>query len=472
MLELVASEAAALLAGDDADGRLADLNVRTAFASWDGLRELAEAIRYLELAETHPLAPRLRLMATLLDEQALAAAEPRLGESVTILVELAETWLIRHGKAERAAALCDRLLDEELKPHVRAHVVELATLAHAAAGEWSRVVAIRKAALGPKTGPEEVAATAALLIDRAADPAAALDACWAAIERLDGIDDDVVTQPAAAVTRVGVLRVIDVAIDAAERTADARLIELMDRRAELVATLPGGGLETLATRHHVAATLTRDEQHAEAAKLWTQLADDTVSAHPLAGKRIATLGAAFAAAAAKDSGLALAARRRLADAESVEIAACHAWRALELAAAGADVAAVPQLAQAVVDVADSTVAEWWVDMLDLKAPGQAMLARLEERGGLSLRWAAIIAERMGQPERAIELWRRAIAGGLGTEHDHLVRLLRGGDEDQLSEAYTGWAKAETDPKTQAVVWCARGVVDLIRGDFVEGEESL
>ena len=55
MLELVASEAAALLAGDDADGRLADLNVRTAFASWDGLRELAEAIRYLELAETHPL---------------------------------------------------------------------------------------------------------------------------------------------------------------------------------------------------------------------------------------------------------------------------------------------------------------------------------------------------------------------------------------------------------------------------------
>lgn len=472
MLELVASEAAALLAGDDSDGRLADLNVRTAFASWDGLRELAEAIRYLELAERHPLAARLRVMATLLDEAALATAEPRLGETVQIGIELAETWLIRHGNAERAAALCDRLLDEDLKPHVRAHVIELATLAHAATGEWSRVVDIRKAALGGKTGPDEVAATAALLIDRANDPAAALDACWGAIERLDGVDDDVVTQPAAAVTRIGVLRVIDIAIDAAERTADARLIELMDRRAELVATLPGGGLETLATRHHVAATLTRDEQHAEAAKLWSQLADDTVSAHPLAGRRIAMLGAAFAAAAAKDQALAFAARRKLADSESVEIAACHAWRALELAAAGADAAAVPQLAQAVVDVADSAQAEWWINMLEIKAPGQAMLARLEARGGLALRWAAIIAERIGQPQRAIELWRRGIAGGLGTEHDHLVRLLRGTDEDLLSEAYTAWAKAEPEPKNQAVIWCARGVVDLIRGDFVEAEESL
>ena len=61
MLEMVASEAEALLAGDDSDGRLADLNVRTAFASWDGLGEPAEALRYLELAERHPLAPRLRL---------------------------------------------------------------------------------------------------------------------------------------------------------------------------------------------------------------------------------------------------------------------------------------------------------------------------------------------------------------------------------------------------------------------------
>src|SRR5438552_2739594 len=49
MLDLVASEAEALLVGDDADGRLADLNVRTALAAWDGLHQPDEAMRHLEL---------------------------------------------------------------------------------------------------------------------------------------------------------------------------------------------------------------------------------------------------------------------------------------------------------------------------------------------------------------------------------------------------------------------------------------
>src|SRR6185312_13826002 len=98
--------------------------------------------------------------------------------------------------------LCDRLLEQELTPGQRAHVVELATLAHAANGEWSRVVEIRRASIGPLSPPDLVAATAALLIDRAEDPAGALDLCWASIERLDATDD-AITQPAAAVTRVG-----------------------------------------------------------------------------------------------------------------------------------------------------------------------------------------------------------------------------------------------------------------------------
>ena len=58
MLDLVASEAEALLEGDE--DRLADLNVRTALAAWDGLHQPEEAMRYLELAESHPLALRLR----------------------------------------------------------------------------------------------------------------------------------------------------------------------------------------------------------------------------------------------------------------------------------------------------------------------------------------------------------------------------------------------------------------------------
>src|SRR5436190_1148086 len=65
ILALVASEAEALLGGDDTDGKLADLNVRTALASWDALHQPDEALRLLEVAETHPLVPRLVFAAAI-----------------------------------------------------------------------------------------------------------------------------------------------------------------------------------------------------------------------------------------------------------------------------------------------------------------------------------------------------------------------------------------------------------------------
>src|SRR5580704_11197928 len=79
VLELVASEAAALLVGDDPDGRLADLNVRIALAAADGLHQPDEAMRHLELAERHPLAPRLRAIAAINDPSTLAATQAKLG---------------------------------------------------------------------------------------------------------------------------------------------------------------------------------------------------------------------------------------------------------------------------------------------------------------------------------------------------------------------------------------------------------
>src|SRR5258708_6131739 len=69
MRELVATEAAALLTGDS--DRLADLNVRSAIASWDALHQPDEALRLLELADGHPLASRLRVMAALDDPKQL-----------------------------------------------------------------------------------------------------------------------------------------------------------------------------------------------------------------------------------------------------------------------------------------------------------------------------------------------------------------------------------------------------------------
>ncbi|CAN5380845.1 hypothetical protein BH11MYX1_BH11MYX1_36600 [soil metagenome] len=106
MLDLVASEAEALLMGDEA--RLADLNVRTALAAWDGLHQPDEAMRYLELAESHPLAARLRLSAALGegDEADLTAALAKIWTPApAVALELAEAYLWRHFRADLAAPL-------------------------------------------------------------------------------------------------------------------------------------------------------------------------------------------------------------------------------------------------------------------------------------------------------------------------------------------------------------------------------
>ena len=479
MLDLVASEAEALLVGDDADGRLADLNVRTALATWDGLQQPEEAMRHLELAESHPLAPRLRLSAALGvgDAGSLTAAQKRIDAlaaspaATALAIEVAEAWLFRHKRPELASAIADRVLNGEVPATWRPHVLELATLAHAAAGSWARVAELRRAALTDASTPEEIAAAAALVMDRANDPAAALALCWAAIERMDAMSGSRDSSPMMTVARGPWLRVIDVAIDAASRAGDARRLELLDRRAELVATLAMTAAETLASRHAVAAELVRDGQHAEAATLWAQLADEPTAGQPAAGRRIAMLATAHAAAAANDTKAAYLARRRLVDADAKEIVATHAWRAVELASASGETDLVA-LAHTAVTASQSPTAERWLDLIELAAPTTATIARYQARGGLAIRWAATIAETLDSG--AIDLWRRAseIEPRLGTEHDHLVRILRDGDEDELAVVYAAWSRAETDPRCAASLQCARGIVDLMRGDFVEAEETL
>jgi tetratricopeptide (TPR) repeat protein len=509
MLELVASEAAALLAGDDADGRLADLNVRMALASWDGLHAPDEAMRYLELAERHPLASRLRLAAALrtISHDALAAAQagfealPPTDATTALAIDLVEAWLFRAADPARAAALADRVLTRELPAAWRPHLVELATIAHAAAGAWERVVAVRRESLDEASPLDEVAHAAALAIDRGGDAATAVAVCWPAIDRLDTGEpasrDDASrpwrggdTQPSAVVTGTGALRVLDLAIEATARLAAVagdvshlgRLIGLLERRAVMVATLPAGQLEALATLHVLATTLARAGRHADAAAMWAQLADDPTASQPGAAGRIAGLAAAWSAAAAGELRPALAARRRLVDMDCPEVSTSHAWRALELAAAaGEPTAIVRDLAHAVVDATDTPTAEWWLDLSDHAAPSAGTVARLEARGGLALRWAAALAEKLGNDARALELWRRAGAldHRLGTEHDHVFRILRArpADPDELdlhalAEALAASISGEGDPRCASALQCGLGIVQLVRGDFVEAEEAL
>jgi len=486
VLELVASEAAALLVGDDHDGRLADLNVRIALAAADALHQPDEAMRHLELAEQHPLAPRLRAITAISDPTALVAAQAKLGypaaadappgpaspAAQAIALELAEAWLFRHREPAIAAAIVDRVLAGELPVAWRAHATELGVLAHGAAGAWKRVAELRRAALDDSSPPEQVAAAAALVLDRGADPAGALATCWDAIARADA--------SSVPMRELGWLRVLDVACDAASRLGDQRRLELLDRRADLIAALHGAGLELLATRHAVAGELVRDGQLAEAAKLYAELATDPVASHPLAGKRIANIAAASIAFAADDVAAALLARHNLLDSDAPVIAAVHAWRAIELAALRDD--RLDELVKRLLAVDSSPFASRWADLLELADPTPAGVERLAARG--QLRWAAHLAERVATTARALELWREAASSpsALGTERDQVVRILRGiprdadgteaGDDDAFVTAYASWADNERDPRAAAALQCARGVVALVRGDFVEAEDTL
>jgi len=478
MLELVASEGEALLTGDDTDGPLADLNVRVALASWDALAQPDEAMRFLDLADRHPLAPRLRLQGALVEgtPEALAAVEVVVSAGGAALeLELAEAWMWRHGRADRAAVIAERLRARaDVPAEWRAHVVELATLAHAAAGSWAKVIELRRAALAGEPSPQEVAATAALLLDRANDAAGALETCWAKLaHHTPGRDG------------ASWLRPYDVAIAAATMLGDPRRAVLLERRADLLCSLRGGEVEALATRHAVAAEhealaargIERDQRLAAAARLWAQLVGDPATQSAGAARRIAQLRAAWSASATGDRAAALSAYRRLAsDLDCMPVAASHAWRALELAAATGD-PSVGELARVVVDASDDRVAERWVDLLELAAPNAATIARFEARGGLFLRWAAALAERRGAADeqtKAIQLWRAAASAStsLPTTRDHLARLYRTDDEEALAETYAQGARGERDDRCAAALWCARGIVDLTRGDFVEAEESL
>jgi tetratricopeptide (TPR) repeat protein len=486
VLEVAASEAE-VLARQGAGEPLADLRVRTALASWDARAQRDEVLRLLELAAHHPLAPRLRATCALdnrvLLERVASDATGALG------IEVAEAWLWRYGQPERAAEIADRLLAGELPLAWRAHLIELACLVHGAAGSWARVIELRTAALTPESPPDDVAAAAALLLDRGrgdrneqsgpgGDARGALELCWAKLAHFPGRD----------ASALGWLRCFDIALDAAIRLGDERRFELLDKRAELVGELPGGALEALATRLAIAGELAAQGEAGDAGKLWIELADGAAARAPGALRRYALLRAAWATAAAstaETTALELAAHRWLADSECAEVAATHAWRALELAGV-LDDPALGDLAHAVVDTVGSPLAERWLDVVDLAAPDATTGARFAARGGLALRWAAAVAELhddtvqvpANAPLRAnahaVALWQRAATApeALPTTLDHLARLHRGGDGGRLSAAYQVWASSEPDPRCAAALWCARGMVDVMRGDFVEAEDSL
>ncbi|HET9626826.1 MAG TPA: hypothetical protein VFP84_35940, partial [Kofleriaceae bacterium] len=329
MLELIARESAALAETGAAGEKLADLYTRIALATWDVRQRPDEALRLLARADGHPLAPRLRTMAALDDVEQLAALPEASG---ALAIEVAEAWLWRHGDPARAAEIVDRLLAGDLPSAWRAHVMELGIVAHGARGQWPRVVELCTGGVNDRSPPEDIAATGALLIDRGHDARAALELCWRKLQSAP-------SEASAGTSAAGWLRCLDIALEAAIQLADPRRISLLERRAAWLDRVPGAAVEALATRLTVAAELDARRAAGDALVLWSELADDAAAHTPGALRRFARLRVTWSASAAAtpDARKAkLAAHRRLADIECAEVAATHAWRALELGAALGD----------------------------------------------------------------------------------------------------------------------------------------
>ena len=460
-----------------------DLHMRAALATWASDRPVDDTLRYLARAESHPMASRLRLSIGLAEAtpEALEAAQHAIGKRLTgaLAIEVAEAWLFRHNRPAVAASIVDTIATKDLPTLVRTHVLDLIALTHAAAGNWANAIKVLRRALTESSPAEDVAATAALMLDRTNDSAGALAMCWKALERIATS-----SAPAPAETAVGVLRLFDVAIDAALRNNDGRRLELLQRRYLHLQSIGGPGLEALATRCAVATEHARTGHHASALVDWLEVAGSSTAGLPEATRRIANYAATLAATAAGNTAAALAARRQLMAHDDAAIVAAHSWRALELAAL-ADAPPPAEILQAADQASRTRMTEWWLDWVDIANPTSHAVARLEAYGGLRLRWAAALAERIGNRVRAIELWRRAATADskLGFEYDHLVRIVRADakrrdlgtaivDPGALAETYAAWARNETDPAIAAALHCTRGVAHAVSGDIPTAEDAL
>ena len=290
------------------------------------------------------------------------------------------------------------LLARDLPPRGARTSPSSRALAHAAAGTWDRVVELRaRRARRRRARPTRSPRPPRSCSIAPAIAAGALALCWSAIERMRRSRND---RDPPRDTRVGWLR--------ADRRRARRRVARRRRAPARAARSPRRARRRAARRRaRGARDAPRGRRRARRATASTprrsrcgpQLADDPIarSCRGAAGGSRMLRRRVGRGRRERSRHAALAARRRLVDADCAEVAATHAWRALELAAAARRSVRLDELARAVVDAADSAVAERWLDVLELAARRPPARSRgFEARGGLALRWAAAIAERLGE----------------------------------------------------------------------------
>ena len=496
IVELVAAEAEALLTGgDDADERLADLNVRLSLITWDVLEDAEDSARYLELAERHPLTGRLALShaiaalgmtgeALTIDRAAAlaAAADPK--ERLVLLRDAAEAWLYRAGDPAQAVAMAARAVELGGDPEVVADARAILATAQAAAGDWGALAdAAADTARSGQAAPEDVADAIAIVLDRKRDAPLALDLATEALARGEraieraGADSD-----RAPLTHW--LRIVDLGTEAAIIADDARLVDLLVRRAALLDADPATTTEAAAWRY-LGATEARRRGSSGAAieEALTRLASGGLDVDGF-GPRLAQITLLFHAIGDRRQHAAALRRRDLAAAAPPWVAAAHLHRCFELLdASGEDPAAALAAAREVAAHGVTAGLTRALERLIITGDPDGLVAQLDARGQ-PRRAAAVIESRLGDLARASLVLAPLVDDRPATEKpertaqrlvdaEHLARIYRRARErDKLAELYRMVAAGVRDKRAASVLLCAAGAVDLSRNRPLEAEEGF
>ncbi len=493
LAQLLVREAESLIAGSEgSDEQLADLHVRLALISWDVLDDGEATVRYLELADKHPVAWRLMLAHGITEARAahIEAAHSIIDQVVSderaraaALREVAEAWLYRFGDHPRATEVARMALELRGDPETAAELQHLYILSLSAAEEWGELgAALAEAATHKRAGAHTIAEAVHLLYDRLDDATGAAELLGRTLERLERT-----ASPEAATLHAA--RVLDLALELLDVLGEHPALDRVDllrRRLALLEGSSNGAADAAALRYEISAELAKSDAPAAVALL-----DQLVEPEPGTGGwggRLAAQSQARLGRRHGDFARAVAALRTLGRRPGGgDAAGAYLWRAAEIsdARAGDDQALELWRAVARTDARTDDSGEQAaraIERLLLDAPPEQLTVYLEELSerdralrSVCLRRAAAVAEsRQRDLSAAMRLYRAAHGGeGDVAGHEALLRVHRQQREvDALAAEYRALAAAYVEPRAVATALCACGMVELARDQLDAAEEAF
>ena len=461
IMEILSAEGEALLTGarrGDPDALLADMNLRLAMLAWDLTDDRDGAARFLELAEHHPLAPRLILAQALASgsSEQLEAAQAviqRLSDGAQsadralLMRDLAEAWLYRFSSAEQAAECAREALGiaaQSGPPDLAIDLHHTLCLALAMAQEWPALV---DALVQPPTDPDPASLAEAIhvLVDRLDDRERAAEI----ILQTDKASPEIAFYLAGLTVEIGLA-------DPAAPPSSADVGDALAQRLALLETDPGAARDAAATRfllvQHLAAMGDTDGALSAVAPLTASIGvaeGDSVGW----GVRIAIITRYFLLLQKAMWGESMDLMRELADRPGAgRMAIAYRRRAAELAdTRAAQPARALELWRQIFTAAGDEQSERAIEGYLLDADPAGLLQHLEtqarrdrRRESAALRRASAVAETHCRDQAgALRLRRAAMAadGDSVVRHDDLVRLVRAaGERGPLAELYAEIAK--------------------------------